>query len=75
MTKTRRMIKSGQSAVVRFIKKHKDIQATLWAHFSQGVAKLDTLPTNYKLLIIFDAYVYAQLSSLWCPMFFNTASI
>ena len=37
-TKTKKVLKSRQSTVVRFTKEHKGVQATLWAHFSQGIA-------------------------------------
>ena len=38
MQTTRPSFKSEQSIAVRFMRKHKNMQATLQAHFSQGIA-------------------------------------
>ena len=37
-TKSKKVLKSGQSTVVRFTKEHKGMRDTLRAHFSQGIA-------------------------------------
>ena len=37
--------------------------ATLQAHFSLGIAKFDTLPTHYKLLIIVNMYSQVVLKT------------